>query len=149
MVLSRDFLELLSLLNETRAEALVVGGYAVAFHGAPRATGDIDIWVRPTPENAERVLEALRAFGFGGVGLTTEDFTRPDAVVQLGHPPQRVDLLTGVDGLTFEEAWPRRIETTLDGVRVCFVGREDLLRNKRASGRPRDLADLDLLGELP
>ena len=149
MDLSRDFLELLASFHETSVEALIIGGYAVAFHGAPRATGDIDLWVRPTRENAARVLEALRRFGFGGLGLSEEDFTRPDHVVQLGRPPQRVDILTAVDGATFDDAWRGRVETVLSGVPVAFLGREDLLRTKRAAGRPKDLADLDLLGESP
>ena len=149
MELSRDFRELLASFAANGVEYLVVGGYAVAVHGAPRATGDIDLWVRPTAENARRVLVALVHFGFGSLGLVESDFSRADHVVQLGYPPQRVDLLTSVDGLQFDGAWAGRVTVPLEGIPVTFVSRADLIASKRAAGRPKDLADLDLLGERP
>jgi hypothetical protein len=138
---NRDFAEMLSALSGERVEYLVVDAYALAAHGLPRATGDLDIWVRATPENADRVLRALRAFGAPLLDLTRDDLLRADTVFQIGVAPSRVDLLTGLTGLTFEEAWPSRMETTVQGLAVPVMGREELLRNKQATGRPQDLAD--------
>ena len=139
--MNRDFVEMLSALFAENVEYLVVGAYALAAHGLPRATGDIDIWVRPTPDNAERVLRALRAFGAPLLDLAREDLLRPDTAFQIVVAPGRIDLLTGLTGLTFEEAWPARITTSIEGVAVPVIGREDLLRNKEATGRPQDVAD--------
>jgi hypothetical protein len=138
---NRDFVEMLSALSAESVDYLVVGAYALAVHGLPRATGDIDIWVRPTPENADRVLRALRAFGAPLFDLTREDLLRPDTIFQIGVAPGRIDLLTGLTGLVFEEAWPGRMMTRIEGIAVPVIGREDLLRNKEATGRPQDLAD--------
>ena len=121
---------------------MVVGGYAVAAHGVPRATGDIDLWVRPTSENAARVILALRAFGAPLAGIAASDFTTPDVVYQFGRPPHRVDVLTTIDGLEFDAAWPRRAILELEGVVVSVPDRADLIANKLASGRPQDLADV-------
>lgn len=139
--MNRDFVEMLSALSAEHVEYLVVGAYALAAHGLPRATGDIDIWVRPTPDNTDRVLRALRAFGAPLFDLAREDLLRPDTVFQVGVAPGRIDLLTGLTGLTFEEAWPARMTTSIEGVTVPVIGREELLRNKEATGRPQDLAD--------
>lgn len=136
-------------MNSHGVEYLLVGGHAVAFHGYPRYTGDIDLWVRASPRNASRIITVLRAFGFGGVGVGTEDFLTAGKVVQLGNPPNRIDLLTSVSGVTFDEAWPSRIEASLDGLPVAFVSRKDLLRNKQAAGRAKDLADIEELTRLP
>jgi hypothetical protein len=129
-------------LNSHAVEYLIVGGHAVAFHGYPRLTIDLDFFVRPDRENARRLLAVLDAFGFGQVGLDEDAFTNPDKIVQLGLPPNRIDLLTGISGVSFEEAWPRRVAGLLDGLPVAFLGREELIKNKRASGRPKDLADV-------
>jgi hypothetical protein len=140
--LQRDLREFIELLNSHAVEYLIVGGHAVAFHGYPRLTIDLDFFVRPDRENAGRLLAALDDFGFGQVGLDESTFTGPDKIVQLGLPPNRIDLLTGISGVSFEEAWPGRVAGQLDGLPVAFLGREELIKNKRASGRPKDLADL-------
>lgn len=144
-MLAKDFKEFVAFLNARGVEYLVVGGYAMAFHGRPRFTGDLDIRISRTPENAARLVEALRDFGFGAVGLTVEDFTTPDRVVQLGYPPFRIDLLTDIDGVGFADAWPRRERIEHDGIPFHFIGLEDLKANKRASGRARDVDDLENL----
>ena len=144
-MLSRDFKEFVALLNAHGVEYLVVGGYAMALHGRPRHTGDLDIWVRRNPDNAGRLMAALRQFGFGDVGLSQQDFELPQSVVQLGYPPFRIDLLTDIDGVAFDAAWPNRETTIHDGIELHFVGLADLKANKRASGRPRDIDDLDQL----
>lgn len=146
MRLSKDLREFVALLNSTGVEYLVVGGHAVAFHGYPRFTGDINFFVRVSPENAARLEGVLRSFGFGGIGITREDSLQPGTVVQLGRPPHRIDLLTAIDGVTFEEAWAGRVSADLDGLPVLMIGKRELLRNKAASGRPQDTADLDHLG---
>lgn len=145
MNLSKDFKELLALFGAHGVRALVVGGYAVAFHAKPRYTKDIDLWVDITPDNVERLLQALGDFGFGTLGLTPEDFARPGQFVQLGYPPNRIDLLTSIPGVAFEEAWERRVQESFDSVPVPFLGRDDLVRNKKAAGRFQDLADVELL----
>lgn len=137
-----DFAEMLAALSEARADFMVIGAHAVAVHGRPRATGDLDIWVRPTPENATRVWAALIAFGAPLHELTLQDLVADDVVFQIGVAPNRIDLLTTIGGVTFDEAWPRRTTVALWGQSVPVIGREDLMRNKQASGRPRDLADL-------
>jgi hypothetical protein len=142
-----DFRELLESFNAHGVEYLVVGGFALAFHGAPRFTGDLDLFVRPDPANATRVLAALAAFGFGDLGLTREDFTRDDSVVQLGLPPVRIDLLTSLSGVNWDDAFRGRTPGELGGVVVAFIGRGDFVANKRATGRLKDLADLEALGE--
>ena len=143
----RDFCELLACFNASGVRALIVGAYALGFHGAPRMTGDLDVLVQPSAENAARVMAALASFGFGEVGLSAADFERPDVVVQLGVPPVRVDLLTGLSGVTWDEAWAGRVAGELGHVPVAFIGLADLRRNKRAVGRHKDLADLEALGD--
>lgn len=147
MELPRDFSELLASFNANGVEYLLVGGYALAHHGRPRFTGDLDLYVHPTPENALRILAALDAFGFGGVGLAAEDFCQPDRVIQLGRPPVRVDLLTSIDGVSWEQAIAGVEACHVDGHPVPVIGLREFVANKRASGRPTDLADLDSLGE--
>ena len=140
--MNRDSVEMLAALSEAGAEFLVVGAHAVAVHGRPRATGDLDLWVRPTADNAARVWKALAAFGAPLATLTPADFVRPDLVFQIGLPPARIDVLTGISGVAFDEAWPRRVLVTVSGQAVAVLGREDLLKNKKSAGRPRDLADV-------
>jgi len=144
--LNRDYSDILSALSAESAEFLVVGAYAVGVHGVPRATGDIDIWVRPTPENAKRVMRALKQFGAALLDLTEADLAAADTVFQIGVAPSRIDLMTGITGVTFEQAWPSRVTVAIEGLAVPVLGREDLLRNKSVSGRPKDLADLAALG---
>ncbi len=143
----RDFCELLECFNASGVNAIIVGAYALGYHGAPRMTGDLDLLVQPTPENARRVIDALGAFGFGDVGLSAADFQQPDVVVQLGVPPVRVDILTGISGVTWEEAWAGRIADKFGGIPVAFIGLAELRQNKLAAGRHKDLADLEALGE--
>jgi hypothetical protein len=144
-----DFLDIFRALVESGVEFVVVGAYAMAVHGVPRSTGDLDVLVRPTPHNAERVLEALAAFGapVEAHGVTRADFEAPGNVYQVGLPPRRIDLMTGLSGVDFEEAWASRVELEVEGMRVPFLGLESLRRNKRATGRGRDLLDLRLLEE--
>ncbi len=145
--MNRDFVEILSELFAAGADFLIVGAHALAAHGVPRATGDLDIWVRPTPGNADRVLEALRRFGAPLHDLTRDDLTRTDTVFQIGLPPARVDILAGISGVVFDEAWTRRVIVPIDGVDVPVLSRDDFVANKRAAGRPKDLLDLALLNE--
>ena len=147
MEVQPDFRNLLELFNEHKVDYLIVGGYALAFHGAPRYTGDIDIFVRPDQDNAQRVMKALNAFGFGSVGLKPEDFQYPDKVVQLGVPPVIIDIVTSVTNVTWETAASNRVEGKYGDVAVHYIGRNEFISNKRAIGRKKDLADLEALGE--
>jgi hypothetical protein len=146
--MNRDFAEMLAALSEAGADFMVVGAHAVAVHARPRATGDLDIWVRPTRANAERVWEALVAFGAPLHELTRDDLASDDLVFQIGVAPNRIDVLTTISGVDFETAWEGRVTVELSGLTVPVIGRDALVRNKRAAGRPRDLADLaDLEGK--
>lgn len=142
MELQKDSREFIRLFLSHKVEFLLVGGYALAFCGAPRFTEDIDFFVRISPENARRIEAALTEFGFGAVGITAADFLELEQVIQLGRAPQRIDLLTSISGVTWGEAWNGRQEVELGGHRVWAMGRDGLIRNKRASGRPQDLADV-------
>ena len=142
-----DFKELLASFNSHGVDYLVVGAYALAFHGAPRYTGDIDLLVRPEPENARAVLAALADFGFASLGLSESDFLTPDRVVQLGVPPVRIDLLTSLTGVSWEEARAHRVAGHYGDIPVHFIGKTEYVRNKRATGRKKDAADLEALGE--
>jgi hypothetical protein len=140
--MNRDFAEMLSALSAAGADYLIVGAHALAVHGYPRATGDLDLWVRPTPENARRVWAALEAFQAPLAELSLEDLARPDLLFQIGVVPCRIDIVTGLTGVEFETAWENRIEREVEGQALPFIGRDDLMANKRATGRPRDVADL-------
>ena len=146
MVLSKDFREFIELLNAHNVQYLVVGGYAVAFHGYPRYTRDIDVWVRLEMSNAQKLLCALEDFGFGSLELKIEDFMDSEQVVQLGYPPNRIDILTGLEGINFEKCYAARIEVISEGTKINFIDLESLKKNKRATGRHQDLADLEALG---
>jgi predicted nucleotidyltransferase len=143
--MSTDFADLLRALCDAEVRFLVVGAYAVAFHARPRGTDDLDVWVEPTPENARRVMEALRRFGAPLAQVAEMDFSTPDTIVQIGVAPVRVDMLTSLADVSFEEAWSRRREGVTEGIRVPVIGREDLIRSKRAAGRLQDLLDLKAL----
>src|SRR4051794_35936521 len=138
---------MLSALNDSGAEYLVVGAHAIGTYSTPRATGDFDIWVRPTRENAERVWAALDIFGAPRRKLTIDDLCTPDNVYQIGVAPNRIDFLTSITGVEFDEAWPHRTVSQINGISVPVIGREQLLQNKRAAGRPKDLADVAWLEE--
>ncbi len=142
---SQDFKEFIELLIKNKAEYLIVGGYAVGIHGHPRYTGDLDIWLNPTQQNAELILKSVNEFGFSSFKLSLEDFTKPGNVIQLGYPPLRIDLLTEIDGVTFNECFENRKEVTIGNLQVSFIGYQDLLKNKKESGRPRDIDDIDNL----
>lgn len=144
-MLSQDFKEFVTLLHNNNAEYLIVGGYAVGIHGHPRFTGDLDIWLNPTNENAAKVLATVNQFGFSSFKLTEADFIKEGNIIQLGYPPLRIDLLTTIDGVTFTECYANRKEVTLDGIVVDFIGYSDLLKNKRESGRPKDIDDIENL----
>ncbi|MCX7008321.1 MAG: hypothetical protein NTY53_13920 [Kiritimatiellaeota bacterium] len=145
MEIQPDFKELLALFNAHQVDYLIVGGFALAFHGAPRFTGDLDVLVRPHPENAQRVIGALAAFGFNLPGLTVDDFLSPDKVVQLGLPPVRIDLMTSISGVTWAEIAAHKVPGMLGDVPVFYIGRDQFIANKRASGRKKDLADIEAL----
>ena len=146
MEVQPDFRELLALFNEHKVEYLIVGAYALAYHGAPRFTGDIDVYVRPSVENAARIVEALAAFGFGSLGLEADDFQKPDRVVQLGVPPVRIDLITSITGVSWEQADAGKVPGKYGDVDVHYLGRSQYVQNKRAMGRKKDLADIEALG---
>jgi hypothetical protein len=146
MKLNKDLKEFLCALNAAEVRYLVTGGFAVAAHGHPRYTKDLDVWVGSDGKNARRAIRALEAFGFGDLGILVEDFSGEPRMLQLGYPPNRIDLLNFASGLEFEDAWERRVETEIDGVPVHLISMQDLERNKRASGRLQDLADLQKLG---
>lgn len=147
MEIQKDFRDLLVLFNELGVEYLIVGAYALAFHGVPRFTGDIDIFVKPTPENAQRVLLAVKRFGFDFPNLTAEDFQNPDKVVQLGVPPVRIDLISSITGVSWAEAESHKAPGNFGDLSVHYLGREQYIINKRATGRKKDMADLEALGE--
>lgn len=143
--MNSDFSDMLSALSAEGAEYLIIGAYAMAVHGVPRATGDIDVWVRPSPENADRVLRALARFGAPLGDLRAADLAGEGTVFQVGVAPNRIDVITAIDGVTFDEAWSHRETRAIDGVTLSVIGRDDLIRNKRATGRARDRADAEQL----
>jgi hypothetical protein len=145
MVLNKDFREFIELLNEYKIKYLVVGGYAVTIHGYPRFTNDIDIWFWIDRTNAENLIKVLKDFGFGSLNLKIDDFLNPDKVIQLGYPPNRIDLLTSVDGVEFDECYPNRVSIDIAGLKIDFIDIENLKKNKKASGRHKDLNDLENL----
>ncbi len=140
-----DFEEMLRAFNDAGVRYLVVGAFAVAAYSRPRATGDMDLWVDSRPENATRVYRALAAFGAPLGQIDERTFQEPDIIFQIGVPPIRIDILTGIDGVAFDEAWPHRFPSTIGAVPVSVLGRDDLIANKRASGRAKDLADIEQL----
>jgi len=145
MEIQKDFKEFFALFNAHKVEYVIVGGYALAFHGAPRYTGDIDVLVRAEEANAQKILAALSDFGFSELDLSVNDFSDPDRVLQLGMPPVRIDILTSLTGITWQEASTDTLDLDYGGVPVKVVGREALLTNKRATGRAQDLADIEAL----
>jgi hypothetical protein len=146
MPVNPDFKDLFAALNAAGARYLLVGGYAVAYHAQPRFTKDLDIWVDSDPANAARVYEALSRFGAPLQDLAQADLEHPGTVFQIGVPPNRIDVVTAIDGVLFHEAWPERTETTYGEQTVPVIGLRHLIQNKRASGRPQDLLDLEILG---
>ena len=149
--MNEDFLDLLACLLEEGVRFLVVGAHALAVHGVPRATGDLDVWVDRAPDNVARAWAALVRFGVPAesMGVSRRDLESPDTVVQIGLPPRRIDVVTGITGVEFQEAWSARVTQRVGTLEVPFLGRDQLIRNKRATGRLKDMADLEALGEKP
>jgi len=145
MALTKDSREFIECLNSNKVEFLIVGALAVAWHGFPRYSGDIDFLVRPDRENAVRLMAALEQFGFGSLGITVDDLSVEEQVIQLGVEPNRIDLMTSISGLTFDEAWASRVHAVFDGIEVDCIGRDALIRNKRAAGRSKDVIDAEEL----
>ena len=147
MEVQQDFRDLLALFNAHNVDYLIVGAHALAYYGAPRYTGDMDIFVCPDSENARRIIHALDEFGFGSLDLTVEDFASPDKVVQLGVAPVRVDIMTSITGVSWEDAAAGRVGGTYGDIEVYYIGKKQFILNKRALGRKKDLADLEAIGE--
>ncbi len=145
MDLNSDFSELLLAFNDAGVRYLIVGGYAMAVHDLPRYTKDLDIWIDATPDNAQRTHAALAAFGAPLQDLSVDDLTDPDVVFQIGVAPVRADILVSITGVDFEEAWPQRVQTAYGDIQVPVIGKEALIKNKRATGRPQDVVDADAL----
>lgn len=146
-VFSPDFREFVELLIKHEVKYLITGGYAVGIYGHPRYTGDIDFWVEASLENGNRLVKVFEEFGLKSFGLTPEDFTKAEQIIQIGYPPFRIDVITGIDGVSFSEAYPNRKIFDIDELQVAFIGLEDLKKNKKASGRGKDLDDLKNLEE--
>jgi len=146
MELSKDLREFIELLNSRKIKYLIVGGHAVAFHGFPRFTGDVDFFIDTSLENSARVAAVVAEFGFAELGLKESDFCSPETIIQLGRPPHRIDILTSLTAVSFAEAWETRLASQLDGLPVWIISKELLLRNKLATGRPQDLADAKRIG---
>jgi len=147
MEVQQDFRDLLALFNAHKVDYIIVGAHALAYHGAPRYTGDMDILVRPDSENAKRILRALGEFGFGSLGLKVEDFATPDKVVQLGVEPVRIDIVTSLTGVSWNDAAAGRVAGTYGGLEAYYIGKREFILNKRALGRKKDIADLEAIGE--
>lgn len=150
-MINKNFKEFAQLLNANHVEYMVVGGYALWAHGHPRYTGDIDFWIKPEAENARRLLRCLEAFGFGSLNLKQQEFEQVDAVIQLGYPPTRIDLMTSISGVQFDEAYAHRIIVNLDGLELSVIGLQEFIRNKKTIGRHKDLGDIEAVTgvELP
>jgi len=140
-----DFKEFVKLLTENKVEYLIVGGYAVGIHGYVRYTGDLDIWIKNTPENSTRVLKCVEDFGFSSYKLTVSDFTKKGNIIQLGYPPIRIDIINQVDGVSFEDCFANKKEVQLEDLTLYFIGYDDLLKNKKTTSRPRDIDDIENL----
>lgn len=147
MEIQQDFRDLLQLFNETNVEYIVVGGYALAFHGVPRYTGDIDLWLKISKQNAENVIKALRKFGFGSIKLSPSDLTQKDQIIQIGYPPVRIDLMTSIDGVDWDDAFKNSLKSHYGDITINLISKEDFIKNKKATGRFKDLADIESLNE--
>jgi len=141
--LPKDFKDLLKILSDNEVQYMIVGGYALSLYAAPRATGDIDIFVKIDQDNADRILKSLKEFGFGGLGITEQDLLTPEQVLQLGYPPNRIDILTGIEGVSWEEAFPNRKNIVHDDLVLPVIGKDELIKNKLSTGRMKDMADVE------
>lgn len=143
MKASKDFKEFIDLLNKNNVKYLIVGGYAIGYYSRPRYTDDIDIWIECSTENAQKIITVLNQFGFASLNISVEDLIKPEQILQLGLPPQRIDILTSIDGVNFNDAWARHVKDLFDDVPVFIISLEDLIQNKKSSGRSKDSADLE------
>jgi len=147
MMFEQDFIDFIELLNQHNVDYLIVGAHALAFHGRPRHTGDLDIWIKPSNENAVKMVNVLNDFGFGSLKLTEADFVKENYVTQLGYPPLRIDILNTISGVEFDEAYANKIDGEVDGLNIYFISIPDFIKNKQASGREKDLGDIKSLEE--
>lgn len=143
MFLSPDFEDFIKLLNKHEVKYLIVGGYAMAFHGKPRYTGDLDIWIKVSDDNATKLVQVLDEFGFSSLGFTKDDFLKDNLINQIGYPPLRIDIITSIDGITFDEAYPKKLTIELEGINASYIGFDELIKNKRSSGRKIDISDVE------
>ncbi|MVN21350.1 hypothetical protein GO621_07350 [Mucilaginibacter sp. HMF7410] len=141
----KDFIDFIELLNTHQVEYIIVGAHALAFHGRPRHTGDLDIWIKPSAENAAKMVKVLEDFGFGSLGLTKEDFIKENNITQLGYPPLRIDILNSISGVDFEEAYKGKIDAEVDNLQISYININHFITNKQASGRAKDLGDIEAL----
>ncbi len=149
MIFEKDFVDFIELLNAHQVEYMVVGAHALAFHGRPRHTGDLDIWIKPSSANADKMVMVLKDFGFGSLGLTKEDFIKENNVTQLGYPPLRIDILNAISGVDFEDAYKGKIDAEVDDLQISYINIKDFIANKQASGRAKDLGDIEALKRKP
>lgn len=145
MTLGTDFEEFVACLNKHKVEYLVIGGYALAFHGNPRHTGDLDIWIAISDDNAKKMCFVINEFGMSSLGLKKEDFLKQGLITQIGYPPLRIDILNEIDGITFSDAYKNKLVIDIDGLMVDYIGLADLIKNKTASGRSQDITDVKTL----
>lgn len=145
MIFEEDFVDFIELLNRHKVEYMVVGAHALAFHGRPRHTGDLDIWIKPSTINAEKMINVIEDFGFSSLGLVKEDFLKDNYVTQLGYPPLRIDILNSISGVDFDEAYKNRIKGKIDDLNISFINIDDFIKNKQATGREKDLGDINAL----
>lgn len=148
MIFEKDFQEFIQLLNKHAVKYMIVGAHALAFHGKPRHTGDLDIWIQPSADNADKMMIVLKDFGFGSLGLSISDFLKENYVTQLGYPPLRIDILNSISGVSFEEAFDNRLSTQVDDLPIMYIGLAELIKNKIATGRKQDIADVESLEKL-
>lgn len=141
----QDFIEFIELLNKHEVKYMIVGAHALAFHGRPRHTGDLDIWIKPSHENADKLIKVINDFGFASLGLTTEDFLKENYVTQLGYPPLRIDILNSISGVQFDDGYMEKIDGDIEGVLIPFISIDHFISNKQATGRDKDLGDIESL----
>jgi hypothetical protein len=142
MIFEQDFIDFIKLLNLHDVEYMIIGAHALAYHGRPRHTGDLDVWIKPSNENASRMIAVLNDFGFGSLGITEQDFLKDNYVTQLGYPPLRIDILNSISGVGFDEAYENKVDGEIDDLRVSFINVNEFIKNKKATGRPKDLGDI-------
>lgn len=145
MIFEPDFVDFISLLNLHKVDYMIIGAHALAFHGRPRHTGDLDVWIKPDEENAFKMLAVINDFGFGSLGISEQDFLKDNYITQLGYPPLRIDILNNISGVSFDEAYENKVDGEIDDLKVSFINVNEFIKNKEATGRPKDLGDIDSL----